>query len=91
MAGRRQAGLRRARVPPCGSRSLGQPPRTSAVNRFLQSWDVHNIFVAGASAFPQNLQFNPTGTVGGLTYWMVDALRRDYLKNPRALVKGVTP
>ncbi len=36
--------------------------KTSAVNRYLQSWDVHNVFVIGASAFPQGLGYNPTGT-----------------------------
>lgn len=71
-----------------GGAPMGADPATSAVNRFLQCWDVSNVFVAGASAFPQNIQFNPTGTVGALTYWMAEALRSDYLKNPRPLVEG---
>ncbi|EKE44846.1 Gluconate 2-dehydrogenase flavoprotein precursor [Oceaniovalibus guishaninsula JLT2003] len=69
-----------------GGLPMGNDPATSAVNRYLQSWDVHNVFVSGASAFPQNIQFNPTGAVGALTYWMADALRSDYLKNPRPLM-----
>jgi gluconate 2-dehydrogenase alpha chain len=32
---------------------MGTDPKTSALNRYLQSWDVHNVFVPGASAFPQ--------------------------------------
>lgn len=69
-----------------GGLPMGDDPATSAVNRYLQSWDVHNVFVSGASAFPQNIQFNPTGAVGALTYWMAEALRKDYLKNPRPLM-----
>lgn len=69
-----------------GGLPMGTDRATSAVNRYLQSWDVPNVFVSGASAFPQNIQFNPTGTVGALTYWMVEALRSDYLKNPRPLM-----
>ncbi|WCR11041.1 GMC family oxidoreductase [Paracoccus stylophorae] len=72
-----------------GGAPMGDDPKTSAVNRYLQSWDVHNVFVSGASAFPQNIQFNPTGTVGALTYWMAEAIRKDYLPNPRPLMQGV--
>ncbi len=36
-----------------GGAVMGEDPKTSAVNRYLQSWDVHNVFVIGASAFPQ--------------------------------------
>ena len=42
---------------------MGTDPKTSALNRYLQSWDVPNLFVMGASAFPQNAGYNPTGTV----------------------------
>jgi len=69
-----------------GGAIMGTDPARSAVNRYLQSWDVHNVFVMGSSAFPQNLQYNPTGTVGALAYWSARAIRQDYLKNPRPLV-----
>lgn len=69
-----------------GGAIMGTDPGRSALNRYLQSWDVHNVFVMGASAFPQNLQYNPTGTVGALAYWSARAIRQDYLKNPRPLV-----
>ena len=36
-----------------GGAIMGEDPKTSAVNRYLQSWDVPNVFVPGASAFPQ--------------------------------------
>jgi len=66
----------------------GTSPETSALNRFQQSWDVHNVFVTGASAFPQNLGYNPTGLIGGLTYMSAKALRETYLKNPGPLVQA---
>ena len=69
-----------------GGAIMGTDPTQSAVNRYLQSWDVHNVFVMGSSAFPQNLQYNPTGTVGALAYWSARAIRQDYLKSPRPLV-----
>jgi gluconate 2-dehydrogenase alpha chain len=64
---------------------MGTDPKISAVNRYLQSWDVPNLFVMGSSAFPQNPGYNPTGTVGALTYWAADAIRKKYLKNPGPL------
>ena len=68
-----------------GGAVIGTDPKTSALNRFTQSWDVPNVFVTGACAFPQNAGKNPTGPVGALAYWTVDALKR-YLKNPGPLV-----
>ncbi len=69
-----------------GGAIMGEYPKTSAVNRYLQSWDVSNVFVIGASAFPQNASYNPTGTVGALTYWALEEIKNKYLKNPGALV-----
>lgn len=69
-----------------GGAIMGTDPNTSALNRYLQSWDVHNVFVVGANAFPQNIQYNPTGMVGALAYWSLAAIRKDYLPNPRPLI-----
>ena len=69
-----------------GGTMMGTSPRTSAVNKYLQSWDAHNLFVMGANVFPHNAAYNPTGPVGALTYWAADAIKNRYIKNPRALV-----
>ena len=69
-----------------GGTVMGNDPSTSVVNRYMQSWDVPNVFVIGASAYPQNASWNPTGTLGALTYWVADALKNEYLKNPGRLV-----
>jgi gluconate 2-dehydrogenase alpha chain len=71
-----------------GGTVMGTDPRTSVVNRYLQSWDVPNVFVIGASNYPQNASWNPTGTLGALTYWAIDALKTQYLKNPGPLVSA---
>jgi gluconate 2-dehydrogenase alpha chain len=69
----------------CGGAIMGNDRSTSVVNRYLQSWDVPNVFVIGASAFPQNATYNPTGTVGALAYWAADAIVKQYLKRPGPL------
>ena len=69
-----------------GGAIMGTDPKTSALNRYLQNWDVSNLFVLGASAFPQNAGYNPTLTVGALAYWAAAAIRDKYLKNPGRLV-----
>src|SRR5437879_1270668 len=68
-----------------GGAIMGADPATSAVNKYLQSWAVPNVFVVGASAFPQNGGYNPTGTVGALTYCALDAITSRYLKRPGPL------
>jgi gluconate 2-dehydrogenase alpha chain len=70
----------------CGGAIMGDNPGGSALNRYLQSWDVPNLFVMGASAFPQNAGYNPTGTVCALAFWAASAIRSQYLKNPGPLV-----
>jgi gluconate 2-dehydrogenase alpha chain len=70
----------------CGGAIMGTDPKTSALNRYLQSWDVPNLFVTGATVFPQNGGYNPTGTIGALTFWAADALVNKYLKAPGPLV-----
>jgi gluconate 2-dehydrogenase alpha chain len=71
----------------CGGAIMGTDPKSSALNRYLQSWDVSNLFVMGATAFPQNTGYNPTDTVGALAYWAADAIVNQYLKSPGPLVQ----
>jgi gluconate 2-dehydrogenase alpha chain len=66
---------------------MGPDPTTSAVNRYLQSWDVPNVFVQGASASPLKAGKDVTGTVGALAYWSAKAIREQYLKQPGPLVQ----
>jgi gluconate 2-dehydrogenase alpha chain len=68
-----------------GGAVMGADPRTSVVNKYGQTWDVSNVFVLGASSFPQNAGYNPTGTVGALAYHTMDAVVNRYIKSPGAL------
>jgi gluconate 2-dehydrogenase alpha chain len=70
----------------CGGAVMGDDPTTSVVNRYMQCWDVPNVFSVGGSCFPQNGTYNLTGTVGALTYWALDAIKSRYLKSPGPLV-----
>jgi gluconate 2-dehydrogenase alpha chain len=71
-----------------GGAIMGSDPSQSVLNRYLQSWDVHNVFVMGASAFPQGIGYNPTGLVAALACWSAKAIREKYLKNPGPLVSA---
>ncbi len=69
-----------------GGTIMGTDPATSVVNRYLQAWDASNLFVIGASTFPQNPGHPPTGAVAALAYWSAQAVTTQYLRSPGALV-----
>ncbi len=71
-----------------GGTIMGSTPADSVVNRYLQSWDLHNLFVMGAGVFPQNAGYNPTDTVAALAYWSAQAIRQQYLRSPGPLVQA---
>ena len=68
-----------------GGTIMGRSPEHSVVNPCLQHWQVSNLFVLGASVFPQNASANPTPTILACTYRAADAIVDRYLKNPAAL------
>ncbi|MBV8749292.1 MAG: GMC family oxidoreductase [Candidatus Eremiobacteraeota bacterium] len=67
-----------------GGTIMGSDPHTSVVNHYLQMWDADNVFVCGASNFPQNAGMNPTGTVGALAYRCAEGMKKYHAK-PGAL------
>jgi gluconate 2-dehydrogenase alpha chain len=69
-----------------GGTIMGADPKSGVVNRYLQAWGAHNLFVQGASVFPQQPGYNPTGTLGAHAYWSAKAITEKYLKNPGPLV-----
>jgi gluconate 2-dehydrogenase alpha chain len=71
-----------------GGAIMGPNPAVSAVNKYQQSWDCHNLFVIGASSFVHNSAYQPTGLVGALSYWTADAIKNRYVKNPGPLVSA---
>ncbi len=68
-----------------GGAIMGSSPDRSVLNPYLQHWQISNLFVLGASAFPQNASANPTPTILALAYRTADAVVGRYLKNPAAL------
>lgn len=69
-----------------GGVPMGPDRNTSVLNRYCQSWDVHNVFAIGSGVFPNGIGYNPTGLAAALAYWSAKAIREQYLKNPRPLV-----
>lgn len=70
-----------------GGAVMGLDPKTSVLNRYQQSWDVHNVFVLGASSFPNNAGYNPTSTIGALSLWTAKAIIDQYLAKRGPLVE----
>ncbi|MFL5759761.1 MAG: GMC family oxidoreductase [Thermomicrobiales bacterium] len=71
-----------------GGAIMGTDPSESVVNRYGQVWDTPNVFVVGASEFPQNAGMNPTGTVGALAYLAGDGIVNKYMKDPGKIISS---
>ncbi|WP_341486074.1 GMC family oxidoreductase [Thioclava sp. GXIMD4215] len=70
-----------------GGAVMGLDPATSVLNRYQQHWDAHNLFVLGASSYPNNGGYNPTETLSALTLWTARHIINDYLKAPGSMVR----
>jgi gluconate 2-dehydrogenase alpha chain len=68
-----------------GGTIMGTNPGNSVVNTWLQHWQMPNLFVLGASTFPQNASGNPTLTILAQTLRTSDAIVDRYLKRPGPL------
>ncbi|MDF3042125.1 MAG: choline dehydrogenase-like flavoprotein [Thermomicrobiales bacterium] len=69
-----------------GGAIMGTDPGNSVVNRYGQVWDTPNVFVVGASQFPQNAGMNPTGTVAALAYMAGDGIVNEYVNAPGEII-----
>jgi gluconate 2-dehydrogenase alpha chain len=69
-----------------GGAIMGTDPGNSVTNKYGQVWDTPNVFVTGATLFPQNPGMNPTGTVLALAYHTGDAMVNQYMKSPGELI-----
>lgn len=65
-----------------GGTIMGDSPEHSVVSPYLQHWQLPNLFILGASTFPQNASANPTPTVLAFVYRTADAIIDRYLKHP---------
>jgi gluconate 2-dehydrogenase alpha chain len=65
---------------------MGTNPSNSVTNKYEQVWGVDNLFIMGASLFPHNSAYNPTGPLGAIAYFAADAIKNTYIKKPGKLV-----
>lgn len=70
-----------------GGAIMGDSPDDSAVNNYSQMWDMDNLFVFGATVFPQFGPTNPTLTLGALAYRATEGMK-EYLENGGQLVEA---
>jgi gluconate 2-dehydrogenase alpha chain len=68
-----------------GGTIMATSPERGVVSPYLQHWQIPNLFVLGASTFPNSGSANPTPTILALTYRTADALVERYLKKPEVL------
>ena len=66
-----------------GGTIMGASPEASVVNTYGQHWQAPNLFVLGASQFPNNGSANPTPTVIAFTYRTADAIVDRYSQASR--------
>ena len=67
-----------------GGTIMGADPASSVVSPHLQHWDADNLFVVGASVYPHNAGYNPTGPLAALALRLGDDLVR-YVAHPGRL------
>jgi choline dehydrogenase-like flavoprotein len=60
-----------------GTCRMGSDPKTSALNGFLQSHEVPNLFVVDGAAFPTPTEKNPTLTILALTWRATDYMAEE--------------
>lgn len=59
-----------------GGAIMGDDPGNSVTTKYGQVWDTPNVFVTGATLYPQNPGMNPTGTLTALAYMTAERLAR---------------
>jgi gluconate 2-dehydrogenase alpha chain len=67
-----------------GGTIMGSEPHSSVVSPHLQHWDAPNLFVVGASVYPHNSGYNPTGPLAALALRLGDDVSR-YIERPGML------
>jgi gluconate 2-dehydrogenase alpha chain len=54
---------------------MGDDPAKAVVNKYLQSHELPNLFVASGATFPTYFGYNPTHTIEALSYWSADFIK----------------
>lgn len=59
-----------------GTYRMGNERATSVTDREQRSWDHENLFLVGSGLFPTVGASNPTFTIGALSLWAADTIKR---------------
>jgi choline dehydrogenase-like flavoprotein len=57
---------------------MGNNAKESVLNKYCQSWEVKNLFIADASSFPSTSHKNPTLTICAVAWRMPDYLANQF-------------
>jgi choline dehydrogenase-like flavoprotein len=60
-----------------GTAKMGDDRRDSVVNRYGQSHDIPNLYIADSSVFVTAGAVNPTSTLQAVALWVADAVAKD--------------
>jgi len=61
-----------------GTCRMGDDPKTSVTNKYGQSHEIDNLFVADGSLHVTNGGFNPVLTIMALAYWVSDHIKKEW-------------
>jgi choline dehydrogenase-like flavoprotein len=59
-----------------GTYRMGTDPAQSVTDRHQRSWDHENLFLVGSGLFPTVGASNPTFTIGALSLWAAETIRK---------------
>jgi len=68
-----------------GGAIMAKSPDRGVVNMHQRHWDISNLFVIGASTFPNSGAANPTPSILALTYRTAEVIVDKYLTTPGLL------
>jgi gluconate 2-dehydrogenase alpha chain len=69
-----------------GGARMGNDPSKAVVNKYCQSHELPNLFVASGAVCPTYFGYNPTHTIEALSYWACDYIKAQ-VKSGGALAK----
>jgi len=61
-----------------GTCRMGDDPKTSVTNKYGQTHEIDNLFVADGSLHVTNGGFNPVLTIMALAYWVSDHIKKEW-------------
>jgi choline dehydrogenase-like flavoprotein len=71
-----------------GSCRMGNNPEDSVTNKYNQTWDVPNLFIADGSSLTTGGAVNPTSTIGAVALRCAEYIKRRF---PDIVSQTTTP